>query len=367
MTPKDFSKLIRENKLQGAYLLEGAEEYLKEEALTAVRSALLPPGFEVLNESIMDAPELEDVRDASLAVPFMSEKRLVVVRDAAVFKKKKSSEDSTEDRGQDNDSDQLTQNDEKNASKKRGKEDPSAGILNEILENTPDTAVILFYQQGTAAENAAKKRFADMQRIVSFNAPGETETVAILKAKLKKAEVKADDDALYELLSSCGNSLLRLVTECDKLTAYKGKGGYITTEDVLETVTPDIEKTVFNMIDAVIDGKASQAYTILQSMLERNMRPLDILSMFTRQFRIMAHTKVLCEQGMKPAQIAEKLSIRFESMVSRTYQKIRNVSEEKLIRCYIKSAETEFDCKSGKIGHRQGLDEMMLVMFELSK
>ena len=61
MDRKDFTQLIKTGKVQGAYLFEGVEENIKAATLTALRKAILPEGFEELNESLMDSPATDAI------------------------------------------------------------------------------------------------------------------------------------------------------------------------------------------------------------------------------------------------------------------------------------------------------------------
>ena len=55
MDRKEFSQLLKAGKVAGAYLFEGVEENIKAATLQSLRKAILPEGFEELNESLMDA------------------------------------------------------------------------------------------------------------------------------------------------------------------------------------------------------------------------------------------------------------------------------------------------------------------------
>ena len=56
MDRKEFTRLLKAGKVQGAYLFEGVEENIKAAALQSLRKAILPEGMEELNETVMDAP-----------------------------------------------------------------------------------------------------------------------------------------------------------------------------------------------------------------------------------------------------------------------------------------------------------------------
>ena len=76
-----FFKAIAAKKLGTVYLLEGVEEHVKASALQALRRALLPEGMEDLNETTLEAPDTSLLIQAAETLPFMADRRLVVVRE----------------------------------------------------------------------------------------------------------------------------------------------------------------------------------------------------------------------------------------------------------------------------------------------
>ena len=80
MNHMTFFKSLKENTVASCYLFDGEEEYIKESALQALKNHLLPQGLETLNYSLMENPPVDELVAAVQTLPFMSEKRLVVVK-----------------------------------------------------------------------------------------------------------------------------------------------------------------------------------------------------------------------------------------------------------------------------------------------
>ena len=81
MERKDFELMLSRGELPPVLLFEGEEEQLKQEALAALRRFVLPTGMEQLNESVLEDPSADQLIAASETLPFMSDRRLVLVRD----------------------------------------------------------------------------------------------------------------------------------------------------------------------------------------------------------------------------------------------------------------------------------------------
>lgn len=74
---------VQKGTVSGVYLMEGTEENLKSDTLAKLRKAILPEGLEQLNEAVMENPAAADIMAAAETMPFMSDKRLVIVRELA--------------------------------------------------------------------------------------------------------------------------------------------------------------------------------------------------------------------------------------------------------------------------------------------
>ena len=74
----EFLKQMQNHALSGAWLLEGSDAALRDEAIQAARAAFLAPGMEELDCAVLEAPAADAVIAACETVPFLSEKRIVI-------------------------------------------------------------------------------------------------------------------------------------------------------------------------------------------------------------------------------------------------------------------------------------------------
>ena len=65
MDHNDFSLSLNRHTLPSVLLFEGEEEHLKQDALFALRKALLPEGMEEMNELVLDDPSADELIAAS--------------------------------------------------------------------------------------------------------------------------------------------------------------------------------------------------------------------------------------------------------------------------------------------------------------
>ena len=114
MNHTEFFAQVKAGQLRGAYLFEGTEEYIKSSALAAAEKALLPEGMEQLNETVLENPPTDALVAAAETLPFLAEKRLVVVRELAALTGRSESDER----------------------------------LLDYIGKIPDTCVVIFYVQG---------------------------------------------------------------------------------------------------------------------------------------------------------------------------------------------------------------------------
>ena len=94
MNHNDFFEAAKTGRIQNLYLFEGTEEYIKGQALVRLSGLLLPAGLEAMNLSELDNPDADALIATAETLPFMGEKRLVVVRECDLLTTSKKSDEA---------------------------------------------------------------------------------------------------------------------------------------------------------------------------------------------------------------------------------------------------------------------------------
>ncbi|MGB3056527.1 MAG: hypothetical protein WBC16_00005, partial [Candidatus Omnitrophota bacterium] len=68
--------------MKNNYLIIGDDQYLREREETKIKESFLSPEEIDLNYSVYEAPQIDNILDSLNTVPFMGEKRVVLVKDA---------------------------------------------------------------------------------------------------------------------------------------------------------------------------------------------------------------------------------------------------------------------------------------------
>ncbi len=333
MDRKEFTQLIKSGKAQGAYLFEGVEENIKTATLNALRKAILPEGLEELNETLLDAPATDAIIAACETLPFMADKRLVIVKEHP----------------------SLT-----------GRSDADERLV-AYIPQVPDSAVLVFLARGKA--DARKKLYTAIKKaggIVTFAPLTDAELNAwIIKtfAALGKS-VTPQTASLLSFTVGTDTALLR--TEIEKLAALTGDEGAVTENDVHAIATRSMECTVFEMVDAVVAGQQGKAFGLLRDMLTTGSDRLGILAMLLRQFRLMQHIKIMQYEKVPAAEIKTRLGVA-PFAAERCIRQAAGYSGGAVRQAVDICLQTEYKVKSGQMNQEGSLESAMLQIFALQR
>ena len=345
---RDFYKQVEAGQAKGVYLFEGEEEYIKKEAVKTLREALLPVGLEALNESVYDGGDITRIIESAETLPVMCDKRLVLVMDwPPIMRKSKEESDDDAPKAPD-------------ARKQSGSE---LSRLKEWIPNAPETCVTVFYVHGTCSNT---KAFENAQ-IVSFPYLEGADLTGWMKKQAKKYKKILLPGAIDLITFLAGTELTRLEGEISKVCAYAGDRDEIDEECVRAVIAPNVESNIFEMIDALMAGNAKKAYEILNAMLDAGENCVMILSMITRQLRLLTNVRYMQDSRMPYDEIKRYTGFKSDYAVRKMTQQASRISADRLKERYQQSVNFDFEVKSGKIRDRLAVDRMIVTLCELSR
>lgn len=333
MERKEFMQTIQNGGLRGAYLLEGPEENLKATALAALRQALLPEGLEELNETILEAPPTDALIAAAETLPFLADKRLVLVREHPG----------------------LTG---------RGESDER---LAQYIGQLPESCVLVFWAQGKA--DARKKLYQAIKKkgaIVSFSAMNDAELNGWIRSAFTALGKDCSQQTASLLSFTVGNSTALLKQEISKLAALAADRSVITDEDVRAVATRSIECTVFEMVDAVVARQEGRAFALLRDMLTNGEERLGILAMLLRQYRLLQHVKIMQFEKKTAQTIKTSLGIP-PFAAERCIRQAAAYTGGEIKQAVDICLTTELNVKSGRYHDEGALESAMLSLFALRR
>jgi DNA polymerase-3 subunit delta len=111
--------------------------------------------------------------------------------------------------------------------------------------------------------------------------------------------------ALY-LINSLERKMRPIRTELDKIISFT-KGDVIRIEDVDAVIVKPALENVFNLVDAIFDGRREMCYKTLYTLRSLKEEPVSILSLLSGQLISIYKAKLLLLSGMGHSSVVSSL------------------------------------------------------------
>lgn len=330
MNWSEFYNNLKAGQIAPVYVFTGPEEYVKREALQALRDMLLPPGLEALNDTVLEGATARQITDAAETLPVMCERRVVAVRDWAPLLPAKSKSEESE-----------------------------VAWMEQWLDDPPTTCALVFYMR--TEWDGRKKLSALLKKkaaVVEFQPLTDGELSRWCARFLRARGKKIHSAALNTLTFMAGRELTRLSGELDKLSAFVGERREITAEDVEAIVPASLEYNVFELLNSLLARDMAKAQSSVNSLLQGGQTPVGLLAMLTRQLRQLAHMKCALESGGTVQQVQELLKMH-PYAARQTAQQCAKLSSRWLTDLYEQCVALDYAVKSGQRRDRDALDTLV--------
>jgi DNA polymerase-3 subunit delta len=327
---KKLKEHIKQNQFLSCYLFYGEEEFLKKRYLEQVTNKMIPQSAQMMNMDLFQGKNItaNQIIEISETFPFMAEKRLVIVKDSGFLK--------------------------------TGRKDDTEKV-SEFIENILDTTCLIFVENDIDKRNKLYKRINKVGYVVEFQSPKENELITWIKKGLKQHQKEIDNKTAVHMLRTVGTNMEELVTEMEKISTYKGEETVIQKDDIDKICTKSLEIQIFDLVKAMGYKNPTKALTIYSNLILMKESPIMILSMLTRQFRLILQVKTLRVEGYDQNRIAERLKQR-TFIVRDCLKQADYFSMNVLKRGIQECLETDVAIKTGRLESKLAV-EMLLVKY----
>lgn len=329
---KELKKQIKARDFKKCYLFFGDESYLKTYYEGELKKNIINEGLEMMNLDIFeDKPiNIDDIINSASTLPFMSEKRLIIIKNSELFKS--------------------------------GKKADSEKMVS-YIEKIPESTCLLFIEAEIDKRSRLYKAVQNYGYAVEFKSPRESELIKWLQNIFNQNGKQLEQSTLQYLLKTVGTDMELLKTESQKLISYK-LDDYITIEDIDNICTKSTEAKIFDMLDAMGNKKPDIALEILSSMFMMKEAPIKILTLIIRQFRLIFQTKFLSLNSYDLSSIATRLNQR-PFIIKGILAQSQNYSLETLKQALEDCLETDISIKSGSISGQTGI-ELLIIKYSVN-
>ena len=226
------------------YLLYGEDDYSRSQALASIKAGVVPADLRDVNITELDGSEvsLEELVATCGTVPFLAEKRVVVVRGLlSLFERRTRSRR------------QATGSSEQAPSRARWRKLP------EHLPRLPESTDLVFVDGRLTGINSLLAAVRPLAAVRSFQPKSPGEVRRWIRERAAAEEMEVQPGAVDALADTVGNDLWALAAEMEKLYLYR-RGAPVRREDVEELVSYAVEANIFATVDAVLEGRPDTAF-----------------------------------------------------------------------------------------------------------
>ena len=224
-----------------------------------------------------DEMDFDKFKQEALTVPFLGENKLIVIS---------------------------------NCTKNRSINKDLLNFLKEKSENLQNSLIFIetFENKKDEPSNALYKFLKNQKYKWEISLLSNFELQKWVANYLNSKKADYEPKIIPLIIALIGNDTSQIKNEADKLIAYK-LGKKITEEDVKNLVSARFEDNIFALTDAIAFKNNKLAIKLISSQLNSGSAPLAILSMISRQFKIILKVKSKTEISGYPngSQIASEI------------------------------------------------------------
>jgi DNA polymerase-3 subunit delta len=343
-------------------LIHGPAELLRAEALREIRVAIAQdPALAELNTTWLDGYRVAvaDLQNACDTLPFLAERRLVVV-EGLLHRLATPSKGRPKAQGPEAD-------DTEEPSSAEGRAQSQALLA--YLDRVPQTTDLVFLEEELLGGGAVLRRLLELQRdgrarVLVCQTPRKNELPGWIRGRAQLRGARLDAGAVADLAEFVGDDLRLLDQELIKLAAYTAGKRPVTSADVRRLVPATRAANIFELVDALGLGDAPRAGRLMQHALDVDgEQPLRLLGMISRQYRLLIQAKALQAQGAKPPEIARQLGVP-EWTAPKMLNQAGRHSFARLERAMERILAADEGIKTGKLGDREAMDLLLAELIQ---
>jgi DNA polymerase-3 subunit delta len=313
------------------YLFHGPDDFTRTQKIAQLRAQIADPTLADLNIAHLEGRDLKlsAIRHYADAMPFMADKRLVIVQGFIAALK--------------------------------GQPEASKQLVDYFAQLPPTTDLVLVEAEALEARHPVlKAALAAGVQVEQFSGPDKNNLRPWIINRAKELGAVIEPAAAELLGKLVGVELRTLSSELEKLTLYVGGNQRPINRADVELLVPYVEDSEnFGLANAIGQRNARMAYDQLHKMLEEDRHPMAILASIATQIRGLLEIKDMAERGMSPQEIAAKKNWRSDYAVRIRLKEGQNFSAARLEEILEMLLEIDRDIKTGRIDNLLALDTLI--------
>lgn len=272
--------------------------------------------------------------EEALTMPFISEKKAIVVKNAFIFTGEKVSKDIQ----------------------------PNNEQVNEFLEKYDGENFIIFevYQNKLDERKKITKTLKKTSKLAKVEQMSEQEIKNWIKNKLHENFKDIKQDALDLFIELTGINFNIVSQELEKIILFLGERTTINKKDVEEIINRSLEQNVFLLTEYIQKGEKYKAIQLIKDLIVMKEEPIKLLALITSNYRLYYQCKILSQKGYSGQQIAKTINVH-PYRVKLALNQVKHYQLTHLLNIIDQCAETDYKLKSSYMDK-----QLILELFILS-
>lgn len=298
----EFKSGLGNGQVFSVYLFEGEDAFFRERGIKLLKNKFV--SNPELNFTVLDSDcDGEEIVSSLYAYPFMSEKRMVVIREYYP------------------------------------KTDALKGGLMQYVKSPAEFSMLVIVNEKPC--DALKK--LDGICLVDCNHADASVLVKWIKAECSSNNVLIQAETAKLIADFCLSDMTRIENETKKLCSFVGENGEITADVVESMVARDTEYKVYEMTDYIAKRKFDMALTVIKDMMSKGETAQRILTAVYNYYRRLLHCAI---SNMEVAELAQVFGIK-EFAAKKTKEQASLFKKRALKSAVDALTDADFKIKSG--------------------
>jgi len=338
-----LKKNIASNNLLPVYILFGEDAYLKGNYLKKI-SQKIADEDDVFNFcKFTGGCDLQAVYDAAMQLPFMSDRKCIILNDYDYEHCSKS------------DFERLV----------------------ELLSEMPKEVTLIMYFDSVEADhkkgNKFKKLMAAAEKsggaAVLLNHRSRAELAKMLTLAAVKRNCKMDMSVALYMVDTVGEDINLLVNETEKVCAFVNSG-VITKNHIDEACAKSVEANIYKLSDFILAGNSTEALKTLDDLFFMRIEPMAVLytvsGVFVDMYRLYSAKKNSLQAGEVKSVFASYKGKEF--LLEKAARNLQKFDFNKLDLSLTVLMKADKDLKSFGCDQRSVLEQMIVkLIYIISK
>lgn len=325
---KDLKKSLQEN-ISNCYILSCGKDkedlYLKSSCINNIKNATIKE-FTDLNLQVFTTETLnaENVKKALQTLPFLSEKKLIIIKENETVKNKEV-----------------------------------ISFLSQYVLDPVSSSVLLIDE----CENSGFTELENKNNVCVVDCSRVEKNILenFVLRTCKNHGFQIENQAIDKLIDFCDGYMSKIDIELDKLISFKLNEKNITCEDINENVSKSDEYQIFELTNSLFSKNAEKALFIVDDIIKNKKNVASILGLIFNHLRRSFYVKISKDNI---SDVAKMLEIK-EFAVKKLKEQTTNISAKKLKEMLVLCKETDFKIKSGNLDLVTGIYNLVFTILML--